>query len=137
MKRGRKILCLSCIVVIIYSFLFTPPIMIAKGAIILGSYTNTLDNPMVHLAEEDLNFPNRRLHYTTDFDYFYFLNFRFWEKLEIHQVEYVQQLKDAEVKQICPFVYSIEQKQKESNHITFGVKRGKKSWYFDYYVGVM
>ena len=135
-KKGKLMGGAIILVLLVYLFFFSPPIMVAKGGFEFGYYEENVENPYAHLGEQSMHFENRSLHSTGDFEHFYFLNFKFWEKLEIHQAEYVGATKEAEVKKILPFLYSAEQNLKTSYHNAFGVKRGGKGWYFDYYVAI-
>ncbi len=135
-KKGKLIGGAVILVIFVYLFFFSPPVMISKGGIELGYYDKNFENPYAHLGEQYLSSQNQSLHNTGDFEHFYFLNFKFWEDLEIHQAEYVGAPGEAEVKKILPFLYSAEQNLKTSNHNAFGVRRGNKGWYFDYYVAI-
>lgn len=135
-KKGKLIAGAIVLILFVYLFFFSPPIMISKGGIELGYYDENFENPYAHLGEKYLSSGDPDRHSTGDFKHFYFLNFRFWEDLEIQQAEYVGAEKAAEVKRILPFLYSAEQNLDGSYHNAFGVKRGNKGWYFDYYVSI-
>ena len=79
MKNYKKniisIVILLCIVLILY---FTPPIMLADGWIEFGSRADSFET---HMLDEYNNFPFRREASNSDFDNFYFINLRIWEKI--------------------------------------------------------
>lgn len=122
MKKHKKIIFAGIIILFLAVIFFSPPIMIAKYSPILGTRTENFDDPAGHDGVKEL--PYRKHHTTTDFEYFYFLNFRFWEELKIQQIKYKDSTPDAEVKKILPFLYSAEQNQKYTYQNTFGVQRG-------------
>ena len=121
------ILLLLCALII-----FTPPVMFAKGLPIFGKKSVRSENNFDHLGDGS-DFTSRKVYYTTDFDYFYFINLRFWENLGIEQWQYYIPTDEPNVKKINPFVYSVEQNLKYSYINSFGVSRGRDFWYFDYY----
>lgn len=135
-KKGKLIGGAVVLAALVSLFFFAPPVMVSRGGIDLGYYDENFENPYAHLADDALAFENRNVHDTSDFEHFYFLNFKFWEELEIRQAEYAGAKKAAEVKKLLPFLYSVEQNQKNSPHNAFGVRRGDKGWYFDYYTTI-
>lgn len=121
------ILLLLCALII-----FTPPVMLAKGLPIFGKKSVRSENNFDHLGDGS-DFTSRKVYYTTDFDYFYFINLRFWENLEIEQLQYYIPMDEPKIKKINPFIYSVEQNLKYSYINSFGVSRDTDFWYFDYY----
>lgn len=106
--------------------------MFAKGLPIFGKKSVRSENNFDHLGDCS-DFTSRKVYYTTDFDYFYFINLRFWENLGIEQLQYYIPTDEPKVKKINPFIYSVEQNLKYSYINSFGVSRGSDFWYFDYY----
>lgn len=125
-------MCAAVVAAIAGLLLFTPPFLMCKGGFARGISVDNFDNPWEMAHVKGWGTPDEHVHDTTEFEHFYFVNFRFWEKLEIHQVEYAGEAEEAEVKRILPFLYSAKQNQKSRHRNTFGVKRGQESWYFDY-----
>ena len=79
-----------CVIIILLLFV-SPPVMFVKGIPVLGKSTEKFKGAMEHYADYDNNFPNNRQYYAADFEHFYFVNLRFWERIEIEQLEYYQQ----------------------------------------------
>lgn len=132
-KNRKKLILIAVIVIAIICVLFfAPPIMIAKGLPILGKNTEDFSNPWDHIDEQKTQQPYVRAHSSSDFNNFYFLNLKFWEKLDIQQVEYLDEVEDAQVTRILPFLYSAKQTLRSTYRNTFGIKRGDTCWYFDY-----
>lgn len=150
MKRQKRIVIFILICLVVTGSFFLPPIIIAKGAPVVGVHIKSFDKPEEILINEDRNFASRLIYYTSDFEEFYVLNFRFWVKLRISELQYPiidpqkvmlidystlgLKFEDADVKEILPFLYSIKQNYRDRGRNTFGIERGDKRWYFDYNV---
>lgn len=130
MSRKRILIIAVAIVILIYCL---PPVMFCKDGIVLGQKTADFSEPYVHASQPEGGFPFGKIHYTTDFDNFYVINLKFWEKLKISQAIYLQNNEEIVEHQIAPFLYSVKQNQKYSHLNTYEVKRGNDCWYFDYW----
>ncbi|RGF07456.1 hypothetical protein DW256_04150 [Ruminococcus sp. AM22-14LB] len=134
MKNYKKniisIVILLCIVLILY---FTPPIMLAAGWIEFGSRADSFET---HILDEYNNFPFRREASNSDFDNFYFINLRIWEKMSITRIVYNGD-KNTTCELIFPGVYRVENTRKGAYVNSFEIKRGKTLWFCDYYANEM
>ena len=130
--KKKNFIFITCLLIFIFITIFSPPIMFAHGLPILGKKSEKSENNFDHLGDGS-DFTSRKVYYTTDFDHFYFVNLRFWENLEIEQLQYYVPTDTPEIKKINPFLYSVEQNLKYSYINSFGVSRGNDFWYFDYY----
>lgn len=132
MKKKKKII-IGVVVILCLIAVYAPPIMFAHGAPILGEHTEGVKTPEEHLADRYENFVSNRKYSSVDFEHYYVLNLRFWQKLKIEQVEYYKPIEGGRVKRMNPFLYSVEHTTGEDGLNTFEVQRGKHCWYFDYH----
>ena len=130
--KKKNFIFITCLLIFIFITIFSPPIMFAHGLPILGKNSEKSENNFDHLGDGS-DFTSRKVYYTTDFDHFYFVNLRFWENLDIEQLQYYVPTDAPEIKEISPFLYSVEQNLKYSYINSFGVSRGNDFWYLDYY----
>ena len=131
MNKKKKII-LGIVMILCLMAIFSPPIMIARGAIIFGERTESFSMED-HLKEEDTEFVNRKEYYTKPFDDYYILNFRPWEKMHIERTQYYKPVPEAKVKSFSPFIYRVERANKNAYHDTLEIQRGGKNWYMDFY----
>ena len=89
-----SIVILLCIVLILY---FTPPIMLADGWIEFGSRADSFET---HMLNEYNNFAFRREASNSDFDNFYLINLRSWEKMSITRIVY-----DGDKNTTCELIF--------------------------------
>ena len=129
-KNIISIVILLCIVLILY---FTPPIMLADGWIEFGTRADSFET---HMLNEYNNFPFRREASNSDFDNFYFINLRIWEKMSITRIVYDGD-KNTTCELIFPGVYRVENTRKGAYVNSFEIKRGKTLWFCDYYANEM
>ena len=115
-KNIISIVILLCIVLILY---FTPPIMLADGWIEFGSRADSFET---HMLDE--------------YDNFYFINLRSWEKMSITRIVYDGD-KNTTCELIFPGVYRVENTRKGAYVNSFEIKRGKTLWFCDYYANEM
>ena len=106
--------------------------MFAHGLPILGKKSEKSENNFDHLGDSS-DFTSRKVYYTIDFNHFYFVNLRFLENLEIKQLQYYVPTDAPEIKEMTPFLYSVEQNLKYSYINSFSVSRGENFGHFDYY----
>lgn len=99
----------------------SPPIMFVKGAPILGNKCSSYKEKI-----------GKKIYYATDFEYFYILNLKFWEKLEIERL-FANENHSIDIEKKLPVLYTIRHIPNENDSYSFRVKRMTSCWYFDYY----
>lgn len=122
MKKKKEIM-IGILIILCLIVIYAPPIMIAHGAPTLEKHTEGLKTPEEHLADRDKNFVNNHEYSAVNFEHYYVLNLRFWQKLKIEQVEYYKPLESGQVKRITPFLYSVEHAKGKYGLNTFEVQR--------------
>lgn len=132
MKKHYKKAIISILLVIgICIIIFSPPILICKGGIENGIRVEDIHNS----AELSYTSENSKFHKPRSFDYFYFINFKFWQDLSIEQLDIIQsETQDAVPEKLNPFLYRINQNLPDHSFNFFGVTRGDDQWYYRYYV---
>lgn len=129
----RKKIIVICVILIILILLLLPPVMICKGGIVLGKRTENFDNAENHIYTAEQMSNMAAPHTTSDFDYFFFVNFRFWENIEITQIQFLNKIEQPRITKYFGCIYRVEQNRRHSYLNSFAVSRGKSHWYFDYY----
>ena len=77
----------------------------------------------------------RKYHKPCSFDYFYFLNFKFWQDLNIKQLDIIKSNKQEAVpEKLNPFLYRINQNLPDHSFNFFEVTRENDKWHYSYYV---
>lgn len=135
-KWGIKIILIVILLLILYLCFFAPPIMICKDGPILADRASGYDDSEAYI-DEAYNDVDKNVHYTTDFDYFYVINFRFWEQIEIRQFDFLNNNEEIKEAQINPWMYKVPQNQKDSDVNMFEVSRGENVWYFSYFAALI
>ena len=91
-----------------YVFFSSPLFLICKGGIEIGTPTESINNTIDQPSTPDLL--NRKYHKLCSFDYYYFLNFKFWQDLNIQQLDIIKSNKvEAIPEKLNPFLYRINQ----------------------------
>ena len=117
----------------IYYFLSLPPILICKGGIEIGKSTENINKSSEQTYASDLL--NRHYHKSCSFDYFYFINLKFWQDISIKQLDFIKSNKQEAVpEKLNPFFYKINQNLPDYSFNFFEVTRGNDKWQYSYYV---
>lgn len=133
MKNKLKRIIIFGIIIGLFIILYLlPPVAFCKGGIMRGKRTEYSETPANHIYTTEFMLSNPHYHKTSNFDYFYFFNFRFWEKLHISEIEYAEKKQQPKIKSFTPFIYIVEQNRKGEVLNSFYVNRGSHWWYFDY-----
>ncbi|MDD3401857.1 MAG: hypothetical protein PHQ72_00685 [Hespellia sp.] len=136
MDKKRRIVKISVIIILLLVLVWAlPPIMIAQGVPRLGKVS---EDVKTHLQREEQNFANRQVIGEINPTRIYFFNIRFWEQLEIKEVEFAPTfskagVKDADQKKILPFLYSVQYENPSSYQHCYEVRNGSKTRYYDLY----
>lgn len=132
-KNYRKIILSILLIIGIYYAFSLPPIMICKGGIEIGIPTENINNPID--PSYSLNVLERKYHRSCSFDYFYFLNFKFWQDLDIKQLDIIKSnTQEAVPEKLTPFLYRINQNLPDHSFNFFKVIRENDEWHYNYYV---
>lgn len=109
--------------------IFSPPVLICRGGIEYGIDDNPIEQAYTS------NLLNRHFHKPSSFDYYYFLNLKFWQDLNIKQLDIIKSKShEAIPEKINPFLYRIDQNLPDHSFNFFEVTRGDDEWYYSYYV---
>lgn len=132
-KNYRKLVFCVLLIIGIYYFLSFPPILICKGGIEIGNSTESINNTIEQASASD--FFNRHYHKSCSFDYFYFINLKFWQDINIKQLDVIESNKQEAVpEKINPFLYRINQNLPDHSFNFFEVTRKNEKWNYSYYV---
>lgn len=134
LKKNYKIIIFSVLLILgIYCVFSTPPILICKGGIEIGTPVGSINNSIEQSYAPDLL--NRKYHKSCSFDYYYFINFKFWQDLNIKQLDIIKSNKQEAVpEKINPFLYRINQNLPDHSFNFFEVTRKNDLWHYSYYV---
>ena len=132
-KNYRKII-FSALLIIGISYAFSlSPILICRGGIEIGNPTESINNSIDQSYTPDLL--KRKYHKPCSFDYFYFLNFKFWQDLIIKHLDILKFNKQEAVpEKLNPFLYRINQNLPDHSFNFFEVTRENDKWHYSYYV---
>ena len=119
--KKRKVRILVAIILMGIVVYVSPPIMFVKGAPILGNKCSSYNEKI-----------GKKIYYATDFENFYILNLKFWEKLEIERL-FANENHSIDIEKKLPVLYTIRHIPNENDSYSFRVKRMTSCWYFDYY----
>ena len=87
-KNYRKIIFSALLIIgISYAFSLSPILICRGGGIEIGNPTESINNSIDQSYTPDLL--KRKYHKPCSFDYFYFLNFKFWQDLNIKQLDII------------------------------------------------
>lgn len=134
MRRKRKVIFLIIIGFFVL-FFFMPPVMICKGGLVFGKNASKYDSVETYMHEQYTSV-NNIVYYTTDFENFYVINFKFWQEIKIRQSEFLENHEEIKERKINPWLYAVEQNQKQKTLNMYEVKRGKHCWYFAYFAAI-
>ena len=105
----------------------------AGGGIEIGNPTESINNSIDQSYTPDLL--KRKYHKPCSFDYFYFLNFKLWQDLNIKQLDIIKSNKQEAVpEKLNPFLYRINQNLPDHSFNFFEVTRENDKWHYSYYV---
>ena len=91
-KNYRKVIFSILLIIGIYYVFSLPPILICRGGIESGKAAESINNSIDQSYTSYLlnDFLKRKYHKVCSFDYFYFLNFKFWQDLNIKQSDIIK-----------------------------------------------
>lgn len=132
-KSYRKIIFIVLLIIGIYYAFTLPPVLICSGGIEIGIPAENINNSIDPFNTPDLL--NRKYHKSCSFDYFYFLNFKFWQDLNIKQLDIIKSKKQEAIpEKLNPFLYRINQNLPDHSFNFFEVTRENDKWHYNYYV---
>ena len=136
-KNYRKVIFSILLIIGIYYVFSLPPILICRGGIESGKPAESINNSIdqSHTSYLLNDFLKRKYHKVCSFDYFYFLNFKFWQDLNIKQSDIIKSnTQEAVPEKLNPFLYRINQNLSDHAFNFFDVTRENDKWYYSYYV---
>lgn len=132
-KKYKKLFFCVLLIGGIYYLLSLSPILICKGGIEFGNHIERINNFSEQASASDV--VNRHYHKLCSFDYFYFINFKFWQDLNIKQLDVIKSNKQEAVpEKLNPFFYRINQNLPDHSFNFFEVTRENDKWHYSYYV---
>lgn len=133
-KTSGKKTAIIAFVLIIAVILLAPPIMFVNFIPCFGQKVDNLDDPGEHLLEAMSSLERRPSFDFSNTKKLYVVNLKFWEQLDLEQVEVLKEIDKIKGRQLNPFLYSIEFDQGSNSRFCYSVNRGNTNWYYDLYL---
>lgn len=134
MGKNKQIFIGVIIVALALGFMLSPPILIAKMSPMFGQSYDTENDMNEQILSESLS-TSRKRSVSPGIKHVYVLNFRFWQPLEIKPLQFhILEEEDLKIKNLIPFIYSIEVNAGDYDHVGYTIKRGSANRFYEFHI---